>query len=90
MQVRAYYAEACPVLEVQDNGLGMNLERHGRELFQLFRRFHPTADEGTGVGLFLVNRIVQARDGRIEVESQEGTGTTFRVFLQAGSTCGPE
>ncbi|RAK62953.1 ATP-binding response regulator [Hymenobacter edaphi] len=71
-----------PVLEVQDNGLGMNLERHGPELFQLFRRFHPHAGEGTGVGLFLVNRLVQAHGGRIEVESEEGQGTTFRVHLR--------
>ncbi|MCC3160475.1 hybrid sensor histidine kinase/response regulator [Hymenobacter sp. 15J16-1T3B] len=71
-----------PVLEVQDNGLGMDLERHGPELFQLFRRFHPHAGEGTGVGLFLVNRLVQAHGGRIEVESEEGQGTTFRVHLR--------
>jgi signal transduction histidine kinase len=69
------------VLEVQDNGLGLDLEQHGAELFQLFRRFHPTAAEGTGVGLFLVNRLVQAQGGHIEVESEEGQGTTFRVHL---------
>ncbi|QHJ09470.1 response regulator [Hymenobacter busanensis] len=82
IQVRTYLAAEQPVLEVQDNGLGIDMERHGAELFQLFRRFHPHAGEGTGVGLFLVNRLVQAHGGRIEVESQEGQGTTFRVFLQ--------
>lgn len=80
--VRTCLADNQPVLEVQDNGLGMDLERHGAELFQLFRRFHPQAGEGTGVGLFLVNRLVQAHGGRIEVESQEGRGTTFRVYLR--------
>jgi signal transduction histidine kinase len=69
------------VLEVQDNGLGLDLNRHGAELFQLFRRFHPNAGEGTGVGLFLVNRLVQAEGGRVEVESEPEQGTTFRVFL---------
>ncbi|AYA35794.1 hybrid sensor histidine kinase/response regulator [Hymenobacter oligotrophus] len=71
-----------PVLTIRDNGLGMNLERHGAELFQLFRRFHPQVSDGTGVGLFLVNRLAQSHGGRIEVESEEGTGTTFRVFLR--------
>jgi len=73
-----------PVLEVQDNGLGIDLATHGQELFQLFRRFHPQAAEGTGVGLFLVNRLVQAQGGRIEVESEAGQGTLFRVFLGPG------
>jgi signal transduction histidine kinase len=79
--IRSYYAASQPVLEVQDNGLGLDLNQHGVELFQLFRRFHPTAAEGTGVGLFLVNRLVQAQGGHIEVESEEGHGTTFRVHL---------
>lgn len=81
--VRSSARHGQPVLEVQDNGLGINLDRHGGELFQLFRRFHPQAGEGTGVGLFLVNRLVQATGGSIEVESQEGAGTTFRVFLRS-------
>ena len=72
------------VLEVQDNGLGLNLDQHRQELFQLFRRFHPQAAEGTGVGLFLVNRLVQAAGGHIEVESEDGQGTMFRVYLGTG------
>lgn len=81
VRVRTYLTDGQAVLEVQDNGLGMNLELHGKELFQLFRRFHSDVSEGTGVGLFLVNRLVQAEGGHIEVESQEGRGTTFRVYL---------
>ncbi|HET9505423.1 MAG TPA: hybrid sensor histidine kinase/response regulator [Hymenobacter sp.] len=79
--LRTYRAAGQPVLEVQDNGLGINLAHHREELFQLFRRFHPQAAEGTGVGLFLVNRLVQAQEGHIDVESEEGQGTLFRVFL---------
>lgn len=79
--VRTGHAAGQPVLEVQDNGLGLDLSRYGEELFQLFRRFHPQAAAGTGVGLFLVNRLVQAQGGRIEVESEVGQGTTFRVVL---------
>ena len=69
-----------PVLWVKDNGLGFDALAHGPELFQLFRRFHHHT-EGTGVGLYLVNRLVQARGGRIEVESRVGEGATFRVYL---------
>lgn len=80
--LRTQVVAGQPVLEISDNGLGMNLERHGAELFQLFRRFHPQASDGTGVGLFLVNRLVQSHGGRIEVESEEGIGTTFRLYLR--------
>jgi len=79
--LRTHRLAGQAVLDVQDNGLGLDLAHHGKELFQLFRRFHPQAAEGTGVGLFLVNRLVQAQGGRIEVESEAGQGTRFRVYL---------
>ena len=72
--------EGRPVLLVEDNGLGFDVQRHRDELFHLFRRFHDHT-EGTGVGLYLVNRIVQSHGGRVEVESEVGEGTAFRVFL---------
>jgi len=81
VEVRTYEEGGQPVLEVRDNGLGIDLERHGGEIFQLFRRFHPQASSGTGVGLFLVNRLVQAQGGRIAVTSREGEGTMFRLYL---------
>ncbi len=81
IQLRSYLADGRPVLVVQDNGLGIDLETHGAELFQLFRRFHPDTAPGTGVGLFLVNRLVQAQGGHIKVVSQPGEGTTFSVCL---------
>ncbi|WP_460503291.1 sensor histidine kinase, partial [Hymenobacter agri] len=70
----------APLLLIEDNGLGFDAHRHQAELFQLFRRFH-THTEGTGVGLYLVNRIVQGNGGRVEVESEIGQGTTFRLYL---------
>ena len=69
-----------PILTVQDNGLGIDLDRYGPQLFQLFRRFHAHVD-GMGVGLYLINRIVQNHGGRIEVSSTVDEGTTFRIFL---------
>ena len=69
-----------PTLTVQDNGIGINMERFGPQLFQLFRRFH-THVEGTGMGLYLVNRIVQNHGGRLEVASTVDEGTTFQIYL---------
>jgi sigma-B regulation protein RsbU (phosphoserine phosphatase) len=67
------------VLTVQDNGRGLDLAQHGTELFQLARRFHPEVAEGTGTGLYLVNRLMTQAGGRVEVESEVGRGTTFRL-----------
>jgi signal transduction histidine kinase len=68
------------VLSVQDNGRGIDLERYGDQLFQLFRRFHPEV-EGLGMGLYLVNRLVHQAGGKIEVNSTEGEGTSFDLHL---------
>ena len=67
------------VLEVHDNGLGIPQVQQPR-LFGMFQRFHDHV-EGTGVGLFMVRRMVENTGGRIEVHSQEGIGTTFFVYF---------
>jgi signal transduction histidine kinase len=84
IQVSTALVEGVPVLSVQDNGRGIDLGRHGRELFQLFRRFHPEV-VGSGMGLYLVNRLVHQAGGRVEVDSIVGEGTTFRIFLPAAT-----
>jgi len=84
VHMRTYELGGCAVLEVRDNGLGIDLAQCGKELFHLFRRFHPEAADGTGVGLFLVNRLVESIGGHMQVDSQPGGGTTFRAHLPAG------
>lgn len=67
------------VLEVQDNGLGLELsDKH--ELFGLFRRFH-THVEGSGVGLHMVKKLVENAGGKIEVASKLDQGSTFSVYF---------
>ena len=68
-----------PVLEVRDNGLGMALDNPESPVFHLFMRQH-THIEGTGVGLYLVQRIVRSQGGHLKVESTPGEGTTFRIY----------
>ena len=78
--VRMALLGGAPVLSVQDNGRGFDLARYGGELFQLFRRFHPEV-AGSGVGLYLVNRLMHQAGGRVEVISTVGEGTTFHLFF---------
>ena len=65
-------------ISVIDDGCGMSREFMQRSLFHAFR---TTKKQGTGIGLFHSRKIVEAHGGRIEVESEEGKGSTFRVVL---------
>jgi signal transduction histidine kinase len=65
------------LLRVQDNGLGLSAEQQ-LQLFRLFRRLHSHVD-GSGVGLYLVKKILDTTGGSIRVESQLGRGSTFTV-----------
>lgn len=68
------------VLAVEDNGLGMESERLS-QLFTMFKRFHDHV-EGSGIGLYMVKKMVENAGGRIEVESQVGVGSTFKVYFR--------
>jgi signal transduction histidine kinase len=68
------------VLTVEDNGLGMDLTGEGK-LFSMFTRLHSHV-EGSGIGLYMVKKIVDNAGGKIEVESEVGTGSTFRVYFK--------
>jgi putative PEP-CTERM system histidine kinase len=70
------------VLSVTDNGCGMS-PAFIRKF--LFRPFQTTKKQGIGIGLFHCKMIVEAHWGRIEVDSQQGKGTTFRVMLPEGA-----
>ena len=67
-------------LAVQDNGLGIRANRLG-DVFVLFQRLHVHV-EGSGIGLFMVKKIVENAGGRVEVVSEEGVGSTFTVLLR--------
>ena len=66
------------ILTVSDNGCGMDPEFLSRSLF---RPFQTTKKNGLGIGLFQSKMIVEAHKGKVQVESQPGKGTTFRIIL---------
>ena len=78
---RALPAEGEVEIAVADTGLGVPLEDRKR----IFEPFVSTKDSGHGIGLglFITSEIVREHKGRIVVESEEGHGSTFRVFLPA-------
>lgn len=69
-------------LVVADNGVGIDMERYGDKLFGMYKTFHGNP-EARGIGLFMTRSQVEAMGGSIEVESQPGKGTTFKIFFKA-------
>ncbi len=69
------------IMEVKDNGLGIAQEQLPK-LFTMFKRLHSHI-EGTGVGLYMIKRMIENGQGSIEVESDLEKGSTFRVIFQA-------
>jgi signal transduction histidine kinase len=69
--------ERYGVLVVSDNGPGMTEELRRN----IFNPFFTTKDKGVGLGLFIVYNIVKAHGGSIEVESEEGSGSSFLIYI---------
>jgi PAS domain S-box-containing protein len=66
------------ILEVSDNGLGLNLERYGHHVFKLRKTFHRHP-ESRGIGLFMIKNQVEAMGGEITISSRENEGSTFFI-----------
>ena len=66
------------MLEVKDNGLGINLDRYGHQIFKLQKTFHKHP-ESRGIGLFMIKNQIEAMGGEISIKSKENIGTTFFI-----------
>ncbi len=76
--ISAHRAEPWMTIEVADNGIGMDRETR-EKIFSLF--FSSKGLKGTGLGLFISNKIVEKHGGTIEVDSEPGRGTRFIVRI---------
>lgn len=78
IRIETVQQNGCVMLTVSDNGCGMPPEFVRGKLFQPFQ---TTKKSGLGIGLFQSRMIVEAHRGKIQVESQPGKGSTFRITL---------
>lgn len=68
------------VLHIEDNGIGIDLDRHGDKLFGMYKTFHDNKD-AKGIGLYITKNQIEAMDGKIKVDSKVGEGTTFKIYF---------
>jgi signal transduction histidine kinase len=81
VRVETNQSNGWAVLSVSDDGCGMT---PAFLKTSLFRPFQTTKKKGLGIGMFQSKMIVEAHRGKIQVESEPGAGTTFRVMLPIG------
>ncbi|MFC4095037.1 PAS domain-containing sensor histidine kinase [Euzebyella saccharophila] len=80
LEVKSWKEGDKTLISFKDNGLGIDLKKHGAKLFGLNKVFHRHP-EAKGVGLFLTKAQIEAMGGSIKVESTVGKGTTFIINL---------
>ena len=79
--IKLYKENDNDVLEVSDNGIGIDLERNADKIFGLYKTF-STNSNARGIGLFITKNQVNAMGGTIVVNSIPNTGTTFKIYIK--------
>lgn len=80
IRIRCRASGGSYLLEVEDNGLGIDLKKNGHKLFGMYKTFHGNED-ARGIGLFLVKNQIDAMGGSIHIDSTPGKGTSFKIHI---------
>lgn len=78
INIRSYLENGHTVLEVEDNGRGIDLKKYGSKVFGLYETFHYHSDS-RGVGLYLVKNQLESQNAKISVRSSVNEGTCFKI-----------
>lgn len=81
IKISSKIRDGATVITFEDNGLGIDLEKKGDQVFGLYRKFHDHV-EGKGMGLFLVRTQVELLGGKISIESEVNGGTKFIITFK--------
>jgi signal transduction histidine kinase len=80
IQIKSAKYKGKTRISFKDNGIGIDIKKHGKKIFGLYKRFHLSI-EGKGVGLFMVKTQVEVLGGSISIKSEPNVGTEFIIEL---------
>ncbi|KDN55604.1 sensor histidine kinase [Flavobacterium seoulense] len=78
--IDSYIENKKTVLQISDNGIGIDLNKNGHKIFGMYKKF-STHKDSKGIGLFITKNQIDAMGGSITVESEPNLGTTFKVYI---------
>ncbi|ATP55881.1 hypothetical protein CPT03_05085 [Pedobacter ginsengisoli] len=81
VELVSFIEDSQTVLQISDNGIGIDLEKHGKELYGLYKTFNKRPDS-KGVGLFITKNQIDAMGGKVTVNSVVDKGTTFKIYFK--------
>jgi PAS domain S-box-containing protein len=81
IHLRTYKNDSLVCISVGDNGIGIDLQKHGDKIFGLYKRFNGNGVHGKGIGLYMIKTQVESLGGMVAVESRPGEGSLFSVSI---------
>ncbi len=80
ISIKYYIENNLKIIEISDNGIGIDLERNGNKIFGMYKTFSDNPDS-KGIGLFITKNQIEAMGGSITLESTPEIGTTFKIRI---------
>ncbi|WEK17608.1 MAG: PAS domain S-box protein [Candidatus Pedobacter colombiensis] len=81
IEINCFKEDDYQVLQISDNGIGIDLEKYGAELFGMYKTFNGNPDS-KGIGLFISKNQIDAMGGKVTVSSVINEGTTFNIYFK--------
>ena len=81
IELKTHIKDDYVVLSIKDNGLGIDLEKYGDTLFEMYKTFHKNED-AIGIGLFITKNHIESLGGKVTVTSKVDVGTEFSIYLK--------
>lgn len=78
IKIRSFKEDGKTYMEIADNGIGIDLNKHGSQLFGLYKTFH-SAKNSKGIGLYITRAQILSLGGKIDIDSKPGEGTRFII-----------
>jgi signal transduction histidine kinase len=79
ISIKLYKENNLDVIEISDNGIGIDLKKNADKIFGMYKTFHHNSD-ARGIGLFITRNQIQNMGGNITVNSTPNSGSTFKIY----------